>query len=111
MLIAGFAILFSSFTTQTLGAIICLTLYVIGHLSEDLKYFTSGKFNFSFRTLAKFVYNILPNLEKLNLKAQATYGIASEWSDILFCITLRAFYILRPFLALTIIIFSKRDLK
>jgi len=110
MLIAGFAVLFSSFTTQTLGAIICLTLYIIGHLSADLKYFMSEKFSISLRALSKSVYYALPNLELLNLKPQATYGITSEWSYILYA-SLYGLLYTSALLTITILIFNKRDLK
>lgn len=110
MIISGFSLLFSTFTTQTVGAIFGLTLYVIGHLSNDLLYFTSQKFSILTQTITKMFYYILPNLELLNLKPQATYSKITPSNDfILMC--LYGICYTTILIILSVLIFKRRDLK
>lgn len=110
LIIGAFALLFSTITTQTLGAIISLTLYVVGHLSHHLKYFASDKFPSLFRNIIKFIYYTLPNLETLNLKPQATYGITTPAEDYIYACLYAIFYTIF-LLVLAIFIFKRKDLK
>ncbi|HEY4717334.1 MAG TPA: ABC transporter permease [bacterium] len=110
MIIGGFALLFSTFTTPTLGAIISLTLYVIGHLSHDLQYFTSEKFSPLFRWVAKFFYLTLPNLEILNVKPLATYSTPVEGAYFLNAIVYGICYSVF-LITVAVLIFRRRDLK
>ena len=74
LLVTAVAMLFSTFSSSTLSAILTVAVYVIGHLTTDLK----GVADKSKSEIAKLVMNGLyylsPNLEMLNIKGQAAVG-------------------------------------
>jgi ABC-type transport system involved in multi-copper enzyme maturation permease subunit len=68
--LATFAMVFSSFTTQTLAVMFTAAVFIIGHLAGDLHTFAEGLTGFSGRCMV-LLASILPNLDQLNLKTQA----------------------------------------
>ena len=74
LIVTAFALLFSSVTNPVLAALWTFTAYVAGHLSWSLlllKEKIEGGFS---RFLCDLVYWMLPNLERLNIKAQVVHG-------------------------------------
>jgi ABC-type transport system involved in multi-copper enzyme maturation permease subunit len=74
LVVTAVALLFSTFTSTTLSAIFTLAIYVVGHLSTDLKLFgdrvgSIGKF------VLDAIYYLLPNLERFNLKGQVIHHV------------------------------------
>lgn len=108
--ITAIAILFSTFTTTTLSAILTLFLFIIGHLTNYLEYFVKRSKNELAQGFFKGLYYFLPNLENFNLKGYVTYNINIEPSYFFFAILYGVLYI-SAILALAIIIFSRRDFK
>jgi Cu-processing system permease protein len=78
MIVVAIALFFSTFTTPTLSAIFTLSLFVIGHLTSDVKNFSarSGKPVVEF--FGKAVYYLLPNLSNYNIVDSATYAQALD---------------------------------
>jgi ABC-type Na+ efflux pump permease subunit len=70
--ITAFAILFSSFTNPILAALGTVAVYVSGHLSWslDLLKVRVG----AARPLCDVVHAVVPNLDRLDVKAQAVHG-------------------------------------
>ena len=108
--ITAIAILFSTFTTATLSAILTLFLFIIGHLTNYLEFFVKKSKNDFIKGFFKGLYYFLPNLENLNLKGYVTYNISIEPSYFFFAVFYGIFYI-SAILILAIIIFQKRDFK
>lgn len=80
LLVTALALFFSTFSTATLSATFTLALYVIGHLSTDLKGIAEKSESETVRTAMKAVYYLCPNLEVLNMKGQAAMGVSVAWS-------------------------------
>jgi Cu-processing system permease protein len=80
LIITAVAMLFSTFTTSTLSAILTLGIYVIGHLSADLKGLAQKSQNEIVSMMMTGIYYISPNLEMLNLKGQAAMGVSATLS-------------------------------
>jgi len=78
LVITAVAVMFSTFTTPTLSATFTLAIYVIGHLTDDLR--TLGaKLGASLTTVVlDGLYYLLPNLEYFNVKGQAVHGLPIE---------------------------------
>src|SRR5215217_3286027 len=74
MVITAVALLFSTFTSSTLSAIFTLAIYVIGHLSGDLKAF-GEKMDAMGRGILNAVYYVMPNLERFNLKGHVVHHL------------------------------------
>jgi Cu-processing system permease protein len=76
ILVTAIALLFSTFTTASLSAIFTLSLYVVGHLTADLKAIAGKSNNDVVESAVMALYYLCPNLEMLNMKDQAGAGLA-----------------------------------
>ena len=50
-------------------------MFFVGHLSADIYTLARRSKNEALQVLGKALYYVLPNLERLNLRAQASYGV------------------------------------
>jgi len=75
LLVMAVAMFFSTFSSSTLSATMTLGLYVIGHLTSDLKAIAEKSKDQLNETILTVLYYICPNLELLNIKGQAAAGI------------------------------------
>ncbi|MGZ8374771.1 MAG: ABC transporter permease [Nitrospira sp.] len=107
MVITAVAVLFSTFTSATLSAIFTLAVYVIGHLSGDLKEFAK-KLDEVSEMVVNAIYYTLPNLERFNLKGHVIhhldFGMADMALTLAYGLNYAAFLLL-----LASVIFQRRD--
>lgn len=80
LLVTALALLFSTFSSSTLSAIMTLAIYVIGHLTTDLKGLAEKSQSGAVKAVMTGLYYLCPNLELLNVKGQAAAGTAIAWS-------------------------------
>lgn len=80
LLVTALALFFSTFSTATLSATLTLGLYVIGHLTNDLKGLAEQSKSEMVQAVMTGLYYLCPNLEALNVKGQAASGVAVEFS-------------------------------
>ena len=74
--VAAFAILFSSFTNPILAAVGTFAVYVAGHLSWSFDLLKKRLAHGAGRQLCDVLHAVLPNLDRLDLKADAVHGAA-----------------------------------
>ena len=74
-IMTAFALLFSSLTNPILAAVWTFAVYVMGHLSWSLKLLKERIPGEAGRVLCDAVYWALPNLDRLNLKAEAVHAM------------------------------------
>ncbi|HKQ62861.1 MAG TPA: ABC transporter permease [Candidatus Polarisedimenticolaceae bacterium] len=74
VVVTAFALLFSSLTNPTLAALGTFSIYVVGHLSWSFRLLETKLVTRSGRWLCEALYWILPNLERLNIKAQTVHA-------------------------------------
>ncbi len=74
-IVTSFALLFSSFANPILAAVGTLTVYVAGHLSWSFELLRSRVPAGPARTAARLAHVLLPNLDRLDIKAEAVHGI------------------------------------
>ncbi|MDY6862262.1 MAG: ABC transporter permease, partial [Thermodesulfobacteriota bacterium] len=110
MLIISIAILFSTFSTPTLSAIFTLAVYVIGHLTSDIRVFGNRTESAAINKLTEFLYYVLPNLENFNIKTQIVHRLPVSHEFIIFSFCYGLIYI-GLVLLLAGIIFNIRDFK
>jgi len=109
MVITAVALLCSTFTSATLSAIFTLAIYVIGHLTADLKTF-GEKMDEGMRAVVTGLYYILPNLERFNLKGNVIHNIEVPGTDLLLIVVYGLTYV--AFLLMSAsIIFQRRDFR
>ena len=75
-IVTAFALLFSSLTNPILSAVWTFAVYVSGHLSWSLELLAEKVPEGLGRQLCRLGYWLLPNLDRLNLKAEAVHGTA-----------------------------------
>ena len=71
---AGFAVLFSSFSTATLATIFTLTLVAAGHVFSEVRTFWLRTELVGMKKLVRVLDFLLPNMGLLDLKEAFTYG-------------------------------------
>ncbi|MBE9137801.1 ABC transporter permease [Nodosilinea sp. LEGE 07088] len=73
-LLVAVAIAFGVFTSSLLATLLTFAVYLMGHLSQDLVAFGQLSETPAVQRLTNILYLLLPDLERLNLRNQATYG-------------------------------------
>jgi ABC-type transport system involved in multi-copper enzyme maturation permease subunit len=109
-LIAALAMFYAAFTTPTLAVAFCLSTFLVGHLVSDLRVYGERSKSGLARTVTGALYRALPNLELLNLKAQAANDLPVPDG---FTASSAAYGLVYALLVLllAIAIFRRRDLK
>jgi ABC-type transport system involved in multi-copper enzyme maturation permease subunit len=74
IVVTAFALLFSSLTNPILSALFTFAVYVAGHLSWSLLLLKEKLPEGFSRVLCDGIYRVLPDFERLNLKAQVVQG-------------------------------------
>jgi Cu-processing system permease protein len=75
LVITAIALFFSTFSSSTLSAILTLGIYVIGHLTADVRGMAAHSGSSAAKAVVDVFYYLFPNLEILNIKGQAAVGI------------------------------------
>jgi Cu-processing system permease protein len=109
IVVTAVALLFSTFTTPTLSAIFTLAIYVIGHLTGDLKAL-GAKLEGGGRMFLTGLSYLMPNLENFNIKGRVIHHLdigGTEFALIL------GYGILYTMLLLLVagVIFERRDFR
>jgi ABC-type transport system involved in multi-copper enzyme maturation permease subunit len=73
--VTAFALLFSSLTNPILAAVWTFAVYVTGHLSWSLQLLKDKMPEGAGRWLCDVAYWVLPNLDRLDIKAEAVHGL------------------------------------
>lgn len=74
-LLVAVAILFGVFTSSLLATLMTFAVYLMGHLSKDMVAFGELSDNPAVQRLTNSLYLVLPDLERLNLRNAAAYGM------------------------------------
>jgi ABC-type transport system involved in multi-copper enzyme maturation permease subunit len=110
LVITAVAVMFSTFTTPMLSATFTLAIYVIGHLTADLRVLGAKLQNELTTGVLDGLYYVLPNLEYFNVKGQAVYRLPIEPAYLVSAVAYGATYI-AVILVLSCVIFQRRDFK
>jgi Cu-processing system permease protein len=82
LLLSAVGFLMSSFAGAMTSAFVTVSMFFVGHLSGDIYALAHRSKNAALKALGTVLYYLLPNLERFNLRGQASYGIsvpAKEW--------------------------------
>jgi ABC-type transport system involved in multi-copper enzyme maturation permease subunit len=110
LIIIGVALVFSSFTTPIMTVLFTFLTVAIGRFSSDLKLFAEQVQTPVTRLVAEFIYTVMPNLEKFDVRHEAVYGGNINLELVFYTTVYAALYTL-ALLVLSIIIFEKREFK
>ena len=110
MVVTAVAVLFSTFSTPTLSAMLTLGVWVIGRFSSDLVEFARKTEDPVARALVTGVHYLLPNLEKFDVKHLVVYNMAIEPAYVGGAVLYGLLYIVF-LIGLAAVIFERRDFK
>ena len=108
-IITGVALLFSSFSTPALSALLTFFVFIIGHFSSDLKALANSS-NASARFVFRALYYLLPNLTNYSAIAAASHGTVPNAASVLLAIAYAIVYS-AVLLAAASLIFGRRNFK
>jgi len=108
ILIAAVAIAFGVFTSSILATLMTFGVYLMGHISKDLIQLGMISKNANILAITKNIYLILPDLERLNFRNEAVYGLLPS-ADVLIGNALYSLVYTGLLLGISILIFSRRQ--
>lgn len=109
-IVLAVALFFSSFSTPFLSGIFTLSIFIIGNLVSDLKTLSAQGDNVFLEILAKILFYCFPNFERLNFTTQVVHNLPIYPVEIINSILYGCAYLILV-LTLSMVIFSKRDIK
>jgi ABC-type transport system involved in multi-copper enzyme maturation permease subunit len=110
LLVTAIALFFSTFSTPMLSAALTFGLFVVGHLSTDLRNFDQVLDSPAAIRLARGLYWVLPNLSQFDVKAQVVHGQPVPIGYMALTTGYAALYTLM-LLTMAVFIFSRRDFR
>lgn len=109
-ILTAVAILFSSFSTPALSALLAFLIFLIGHLSSSLRDLGAGTGSEAASLLFHAIYYLMPNLALFSFRTEAANGLVPNMTMI-FGGLAYAFIYSSILLTITSYIFSRRNLK
>ena len=109
-IVVALATLFSSFTTPMLASFFTCGLWVVGHLTRDLRHLGSTAKSDFLREGTVWMHRILPDLERFDLSIEASHRLAVTPSDVWLPAIYGAGYI-AILLVSAAMIFERRDFR
>jgi ABC-type transport system involved in multi-copper enzyme maturation permease subunit len=110
MLVTAIAVLFSTFSSPFLSAMLTAGVWVIGHFNQDLRDYGATIPSPLAAAIARGVYYVVPNFSAFDIKLQVVHAQAVPFSYVgltaLYGFTYIAFVLVGA-----VIIFSRRDFK
>jgi ABC-type transport system involved in multi-copper enzyme maturation permease subunit len=110
MILTGVALLFSSFSSPALSALLTFFVFIIGHFSADLKSLANSMGGSAARWVFAGLYYLLPNLSNLSFITPAAHGQLPHASHAAGVILYSFVYIV-VILAAATMIFRRRNFK
>jgi ABC-type transport system involved in multi-copper enzyme maturation permease subunit len=107
-LITAVAMLFSCFSTPILSTLFSLSFYLIGHISWGLETLINKIPQGGIKSLARFLYIFLPDLENFNFKTEVVHSLPIAPKVFIYSSLYGLFYTVF-ILVLAMLVFRRRD--
>jgi len=108
--IVAIVTLFSAFTTPLLASLYTSGLYLVGHLTRDLRELGGASDSEMVRTSTVWLHRVLPDLEAFNLTIPAVHGLPIGTAEVGMPVVYGFFYVL-ALLAVAAWILERRDFR
>jgi len=82
VLLTALGLLCSVLSNQLVSALVCVGLYFLGHLADDLYFVVERSTSELTKTVGTAVYYLLPNLSRVNYRGLAGAGAAIDWAQL-----------------------------
>lgn len=110
MILTGVAILFSSFSSPALSALLTFLVFIIGHFSQSLRDFAQNLGSAAAKIFFEILYWVLPNLSNYSFITNAAHGDVPPTGFFVMAIFYALFYC-AILTAASAFIFSRRNFK
>jgi ABC-type transport system involved in multi-copper enzyme maturation permease subunit len=110
LIIIGFSLMFSAFSSPALSALFSIVIYIIGSLSQDILLFARTTPSVILKSMARFFYYVVPNFSNFNYITAVAHGNAVPVNNFLLAIGYATIY-LSILLIVSITIFKQRNFK
>src|SRR2546423_1869078 len=110
MIITAVALLFSTFSSPALSALLTFFVFVIGNFSADLKSLSSTSNQIAARLVFRALYYLLPNLTTYSVITPAAHGLSPDMQTIMLAFAYTIVYDVVLLLGASLI-FSRRNFK
>jgi Cu-processing system permease protein len=108
--VVAVATLFSSFTTPMLASLFTAGLYLVGHVTRDLRELGAHSGSPAVATATAWIHRVLPDLENFNLTVQAIHHLPIAAAQVWLPIGYGLLYTV-GLLALASLVFERRDFR
>lgn len=110
VVMVAIATLFSSFTTPMLASLFTVGVYVLGHLSRDLRQLGLQAQMDALKPIASFLFEVLPDLESFNVTTEAVHQLPIATSEVAWAVLYGLGYA-TGLLVFASYLFSRRDFR
>lgn len=110
VVLVAVATLFSAFTTPMLASLFAVGVYLLGHLSRDLRMLGEQNDAESVRPVVNFLFEVLPDLESFNVTIEAVHQLPIPADEVLAAVVYGLGYA-TVLLILAGYLFSRRDFR
>jgi len=110
LILTSVALLFSSFSSPALSALLTFFVFIIGHFSSDLKSLATSLGGTAARFFFRAIYYVLPNLANYSFITSAAHGQRPTAANLLAAVLYALIYVI-VILAATTLVFSRRNFK
>ena len=110
IIITAVAILFSSFSSPALSALLTFFIFIIGHLSASLRDLAAGLGSTAAIYFFETIYYLLPNFAHYSFRTEAANGMVPNGAMVFGGIAYAVVYV-AILLTVAILVFSKRNFK
>ncbi len=110
MIVTAVALLFSTFSSPALSAILTLLIFLIGRWSPDLKLIAETSNSYPARLSGRLLYHLLPNLANFNYINETAYGLSAP-ANLIIGNTIYAVFYIAAAAAAAVLIFERRNFR
>ena len=108
--VIAFATLFSSFATPFLAACYSLGLYLVGHLTRDLRGLGASSDSEWVELVTTWIHRVFPDLSALNRSIEAVHGLPVPLPEVGWAVLSGVAWSL-GFLLVAVVVFERRDFR
>jgi ABC-type transport system involved in multi-copper enzyme maturation permease subunit len=108
--VVAFATLFSSFATPFLAACYSVGLYLVGHLTRDLRGLGAGSDSELVKQVTTWIHRVFPDLAALNRSVEAVHGLPIPLTEVGWALLAGVAWCL-GFLLVAVGVFERRDFR
>jgi ABC-type transport system involved in multi-copper enzyme maturation permease subunit len=108
--VVAFATLFSCFATPFLAACYSVGLYLVGHLTRDLRGLGAASDSATVQSVTAWIHRIFPDLSALNRGIEAVHGLPIPLPEVGFALLMGVAWCL-GFLLVAVLVFERRDFR